>query len=397
MFDDDQIHDNERDFWSSEPTSRLARIPRLTPERARRHGDTPPRGTPRVHGITPAHGTPRVVVDPSLQRPVTSRLPTSRLQLVPAQLAAFDPFGDLDEVDAPVAPADEADLELTFDHHRSGGGRLRRADPFLVRIGLMLALGMVAIVLVWAVSGASADEPAPTPATTTPPPAQVEVAPPPSAGDAAAALGGTQNGPSRLPHTTATSGVASSPARRPSCTGTSYTVGRGDGWIAIAKKVGVTTKQLLAANGATAKTVIHPGRTICLPAGATAPTTSAPNAAPSSKGTTTPKPPSTTAPAPSTTIVVKTYTAAEVEAIIRQVWPDDLEDEAVRIATRESNLKPSAKNSCCYGLFQIYYGVHKSWLQGLGVTSAGQLLDPTVNANAAYALYQRSGSFAPWN
>ena len=91
-----------------------------------------------------------------------------------------------------------------------------------------------------------------------------------------------------------------------------------------------------------------------------------------------------------------TYSRAEVEAIIREVWPDDLEDEAVRIATRESNLIPTVRNYCCYGLFQIYYSVHRTWLAQMGVTSASQLYDPRVSATAAYALYQRSGSWAPW-
>jgi hypothetical protein len=77
------------------------------------------------------------------------------------------------------------------------------------------------------------------------------------------------------------------------------------------------------------------------------------------------------------------------------VWPDDLEDTAIQIATRESNLIPTAHNSCCYGLFQIYYAAHKSWLASIGVTSAAQLYDPQVNANAAYALYRTSG-WAPW-
>jgi hypothetical protein len=32
----------------------------------------------------------------------------------------------------------------------------------------------------------------------------------------------------------------------------------------------------------------------------------------------------------------------------------------------------------------------------MGVTSATQLYDPTVNATVAYALYQRAGGFGPW-
>ncbi len=71
------------------------------------------------------------------------------------------------------------------------------------------------------------------------------------------------------------------------------------------------------------------------------------------------------------------------------MWPDDLEDKAIAIATRESNLTPAVRNFCCYGLFQIYFSVHAGWLAGMGVTDATQLYDPTVNAQAALALYFR--------
>lgn len=167
-----------------------------------------------------------------------------------------------------------------------------------------------------------------------------------------------------------------------SCASGTYTVVRGDGWLAIAKKLGVTSKALLAANNETTSTALHPGRTICVPSGGQAPAPAAAN-------------PAATNPVPATA-PVKNLTPAENEAIIRAAWPDDLEEEALRIARRESNLRNSAKNWCCYGLFQIHWNAHKSWLAGIGVTAPEQLFDPTVNANAAYALYQRSGSFRPW-
>ena len=91
----------------------------------------------------------------------------------------------------------------------------------------------------------------------------------------------------------------------------------------------------------------------------------------------------------------KTYTKAEVDAIIREVWPDNLEDEAVRIATRESNLSPGVRNYCCFGLFQIYYNVHKGWLAQMGVTSAEQLYDPQTNAYAALR-HVPLGGWGPW-
>jgi hypothetical protein len=45
-----------------------------------------------------------------------------------------------------------------------------------------------------------------------------------------------------------------------------YTVVAGDGWFAIARKLGVPVKDLLAANGATKETMIHPGNVLRVPA-----------------------------------------------------------------------------------------------------------------------------------
>jgi hypothetical protein len=78
------------------------------------------------------------------------------------------------------------------------------------------------------------------------------------------------------------------------------------------------------------------------------------------------------------------------------VWPDQLEDHALEIAWRESNYKANGKNYCCYGLFQIYWSVHRGWLKTMGVSSATQLYDAETNARAAYALYQRAGGWGPW-
>ncbi|MBI4933152.1 MAG: LysM peptidoglycan-binding domain-containing protein [Actinobacteria bacterium] len=186
--------------------------------------------------------------------------------------------------------------------------------------------------------------------------------------------------------------VESAPAERPTCV-KKYTVQAGDAWISIAKKAGVTTKELLKANAATSSTAIYPGRDICLPANATTPTVAAPTttAKPTQKSVA-PKPTTPTTPY----VAPRSYSKAEVAQIIREVWPDDLEEEAIRIATRESNLVPTAKNYCCYGLFQIYYSVHQRWLAQMGVTSANQLFDPRTNALAALVLWNRSGSWAPW-
>ncbi len=166
-----------------------------------------------------------------------------------------------------------------------------------------------------------------------------------------------------------------------------YTVRSGDAWILIAQRAKVSLKALLAVNGATTSTALYPGRTVCLPKGAVTPRPATTQATP-----TTSKPSSgSTYTAPT-----KTYTKDQVRAIIRSVWPDSLEDEAIRIATRESNLIPTAKNFCCIGLFQIYWNVHRSWLSAAGITSSAMLKDPRVNAYAAYLMYQRSGGWRPW-
>ncbi len=78
------------------------------------------------------------------------------------------------------------------------------------------------------------------------------------------------------------------------------------------------------------------------------------------------------------------------------MWPDELEERALEIAFRESRFVPTARNSCCYGIFQIYWSVHRSWLADIGITSDQQLYDPATNARAAYALYQRAGGWGPW-
>lgn len=104
-------------------------------------------------------------------------------------------------------------------------------------------------------------------------------------------------------------------------------------------------------------------------------------------------PPKAAVPVPQAT--PPTAADGDVEAVIRDVWPDDLEEHALAIARRESNLVPTAHNSCCLGLFQIYFAQHRAMLAGLGIGSAGELLDPRTNARAALALYELAG-WGPW-
>ena len=54
---------------------------------------------------------------------------------------------------------------------------------------------------------------------------------------------------------------------KPACPGATYSVVSGDGWSRIASQSKVSMTALMNANGATTATVIHPGQTLCLPAG----------------------------------------------------------------------------------------------------------------------------------
>jgi LysM repeat protein len=145
-----------------------------------------------------------------------------------------------------------------------------------------------------------------------------------------------------------------------------YVVKRGDSWWSIAESEGVALRSLLKLNGAKTTTLIKPKDQICVP----------------------------TKPAEPIS-----YTPAEVVQIIRDVWPDDLEDRAIAIARRESKFQPRVigiPNNCCYGLFQIYYKWHKSWLPSVGVMNARHLLDPRLNAIAALEIFRRTGGWGPW-
>ena len=109
----------------------------------------------------------------------------------------------------------------------------------------------------------------------------------------------------------------------------------------------------------------------------------------------------TSSVSPSTIVVPKTTAKRnEVIAIIREIWPDEYEENALFVAQRESNLIPTViggTNNCCIGLFQMYYSVHKAWLVDLGITESSQLLDARLNTLAAFTLFKRNGkSWKPW-
>ena len=146
-----------------------------------------------------------------------------------------------------------------------------------------------------------------------------------------------------------------------------YVVKRGDSWWRIAEKSNVTLAALLRVNKAKQSTMLKPKQAVCIPN--------------------------------STPVPAMNFTDAQIIQIIRDVWPDELEERAIQIARRESKLNPRAigiPSDCCYGLFQIYYRWHKGWLPKIGVTSARQLLDPTINATAALEIYRRNNGWGPW-
>ena len=169
------------------------------------------------------------------------------------------------------------------------------------------------------------------------------------------------------------------PSASASCT--SFIVERGDSWSLLADYAGVGLSSLLRANNANARTTILPGQKLCVPKGAAF---NRPGANVTTEAAT-----------PKLVLPKKRLSAAESEAIIREIFPDRLERRAVKISKRESHLNHVAHNWCCLGLFQIYFGANQAFLGTLGITNASQLLDARTNATAAYAMYQRSG-WSPW-
>ncbi len=196
-----------------------------------------------------------------------------------------------------------------------------------------------------------------------------------------------------------TSASADKVADRTQNCAVTYEVQPLDFWIRLAEGADVPLAGILEANNATTSTPLYPGTTICLPAGAStpqpvpAPTTAEPTTAAVPAPTTAVPAPTTAAP---TTVAPSSAGPEDVKQIIRDVWPDELEERALEIAFRESRYVPTAKNFCCYGIFQMYWNVHKSWLADIGITNDQQLYDPATNARAAYALYQRAGGWGPW-
>ena len=213
-----------------------------------------------------------------------------------------------------------------------------------------------------------------------------------------------------------------------------YTVVPGDTWWRFGETSGASYEKWLEANDAQADTQLHEGDELCIPAGASAPAPPAPEATaapettpvpvpvadepaaaavsepavatappPTEAPTTTsppppppPPPPTDLAPVPAPPAPAPPTTPGGVEALIREIWPDDIEERALTIARRESSLRPDAYNGwCCYGVFQIYFNANRSFLARYGVASADQLLDARTNVAIAYEMYKASG-WSPW-
>lgn len=178
-----------------------------------------------------------------------------------------------------------------------------------------------------------------------------------------------------LPKGSKTSVAAEPVADTASC-GVTYTTVRNDSWSRIAQKKKVTLQELLKVNAATTQTKIFIGDVLCLPK-------SAVKTAETRVGLVLPPP-------------AKVYSSTRSKKIIREVFPDRLEERALAIAKRESRMNAAGYNWCCVGLFQINWWSHSKWLAGMGVTAPEMLLDAQVNAEAALALYKRSNGWGPW-
>jgi LysM repeat protein len=328
---------------------------------------------------------------------------------------------------------------------RSPRGRHPGVDPLLARLGGLAVIVTLAAPLVVGFTGSGTDAGSADVLTTVSDASTSELADPTTTGNensaaattvgsapTAGSVSGTE--PSGSPSTMSADGSVTEPEAStpeastmssagaaaleaadttPPC-GAEYELAAGDYWIRIADAAGVSLAELLDVNDSSVDTVLVPGRSICLPVGAatpsppttvspaTAPAPTAPAAAPAPTAPATTsaprRPTNTVAPAPTTTGAARPAAVPRSQAveIIREVWPDDLEERAIDIAWRESNHRSNVNNYCCYGLFQIHWEAHRSWLSTLGVTSVSQLYDPVVNATVAYTLYQRSGGFGPW-
>ena len=107
-----------------------------------------------------------------------------------------------------------------------------------------------------------------------------------------------------------------------------------------------------------------------------------------------------TAPVSNVTSGSGTLTGREVYDLCRSVGFTESQAEVmVNIAWGESSWRvaPSPHPACCWGLFQINWDAHQSWLKrDFGLKKAEDLHDPTINAKAARQLYVWRGNYNDW-
>lgn len=416
--------DDETQVWADPAWNHTRHAPRAAAHRNEEVGKV--RSRPRVKRTRTHH-----VVAPRLS-------PHRQRVAGPATPVPFDHHADFDELDD-LAPGVWGPVDHWVEPEDAGRRVATGLDPRLLRIGALAAAGTLMIPIALAIR-VDRDDPMLNGATTTAPSSTVTVPGPPAAPVTSVTV--TLPAPAPAPpepaaaadgQSSASSAASATPA--PVCGGT-YTVIFNDFWNRFPKTSGATVEEWLAANHATLETPLYVGDELCIPAGATAPappttevltTTAAPSPAPTVTVPAPTVPPTTAAPettpapvitnpppplptgppsAPSASVAApaaavvplpagSTPTPAQVEAMIREIWPDDIEDRAVAIAVRESGLDPTVHNFCCFGVFAIYFEMGRSWLSGLGVTSAEQLFDARTNVSAAYKLYTLSG-WTPW-
>lgn len=426
-------HDDDTQFWS-EParrTGRMRRTDRDATGQLRRTAHTGEFERTREH---------RVVRSRQLRE----------TDATPIALSAFDydledRYADLGRRDGAddakwSALDDDGDVDtwLEPEEHPRRVARVAGVDPRLLRFGAIAAAAVVMVPV--AITAAASDDGgrvAASPVAAEAPAAQ-SIAPTSTIPITAAvtnAVTTAGDNPADDDQQTAAAAGAEKPSlaaagsqttAEPACAG-EYTVVAGDYWLRFGG-TGASVDAWLEANDANLETNLFPGSELCIPAGAQAPapptTTAPPTTQPATTQAPTTQAPAVQAPAatqaPATTHPPTTQAPAttqppaaprptarpttrppgsggSVEQIIRDVWPDELEERALTIARRESNLRPDVRNYCCFGLFQIYYDVHVDWLPSVGVNSAEDLYDPYLNARAAYTLYQRSGGWGPWS
>ena len=101
------------------------------------------------------------------------------------------------------------------------------------------------------------------------------------------------------------------------------------------------------------------------------------------------------APETATLVAVHYNQPADCNAAIARVWPARLQAWARKVVWRESRNNPAAKNkrSSASGCFQLL-AMHADLFAATGSSWAARF-DPLANTQAAYALYQGSGT-SPW-